>query len=437
MTPEIELLVVGAGPAGLAAAAEATAAGVRTTLVDAGATTGGQYYARPAGGAWNEGLPPMLIAGMREELLDLRLGTAVWGAFGADVALVADGRSELVRPAAMVLATGAVERPLPLPGWDAPNVVTPGAMQRLLKVSGAIPDGRVVVAGSGPFLLAVAADLRAAGADVAAVVEQQSRRRLAALLPTIARSGDHRREALRFLRRLRGVETRFGVGVAGIDGDGLILADGGRLAAETICLGHGFAPRLELARLLGLTATPDGVTVGPSLETSLAGVFAAGETTGIGGALVAAAEGRVAGLGAARHLGKATAVDLGHARRLGERRDHQEAVYRRLDRAYAAPHVLGRATPETTICRCEGVTLGDLRAIGERPFPADDPRAVKAELRCGMGPCQGAMCAAAVQAAVAPARGLDPVRLPHVRPPLTPISVATVANASSAKDEEY
>jgi NADPH-dependent 2,4-dienoyl-CoA reductase/sulfur reductase-like enzyme len=121
MPRDVELLVVGAGPAGLAAASEATRSGVPTLLVDAGETTGGQYYARPPGGRWDEGLPPWLVAGARTELLEVRLRTAVWGAFGDSVALVEDSRSELVRPASIVVATGAIERPLPFPGWDQPG----------------------------------------------------------------------------------------------------------------------------------------------------------------------------------------------------------------------------------------------------------------------------------------------------------------------------
>jgi D-hydroxyproline dehydrogenase subunit alpha len=422
---EVELLVVGAGPAGLAAASEATAAGVATMIVDSADATGGQYYARPPGGGFDDGLPPELTAGARSELIELRLRTAVWGAFGDAVALVCDGRSELVRPAALVVATGAIERPLPFPGWDRPGVVAPGAVQRLLKVSAVVPEGRIVVSGSGPFLLAVASELRAAGADVCAIVERRTRRQLAPLAAAVLVDGARRREALRFGRRLRGVQMRFGAGVRSADGTGVTLTDGTRIAADVTCVGHGFLSRTELARQLGVAIAPGGgIAVDAGQATSRAGVFAAGEATGIGGALLAAAEGRVAGLAAARHLGVANPE---RASRLTTTRDRHARFARRLAVAYPEVALLGAATPETTICRCEHVTLAALRGAAALPVPADDPRAAKAELRCGMGACQGTMCAESVRAATGGQGDLAERRLPRARPPLAPVTVEEIA----------
>ena len=237
-----ELLVVGAGPAGLSAASEATRAGVRTLVLDAGESTGGQFYARPPGGAWDEGVPQALVTGARLELLDVRLRTAVWGAFGDSVAVVREGHSSLVRPGSIVLATGATERVVPFPGWDQPGVVAPGGLQRLLKVARVVPNGAVVLAGSGPFLLAVAADLRRAGADVRAVVEARSRYELAGLLRGLARNPERRREAIGFARALRGVELRFGVSVRGAEEGSVRLSDGTRIPADVLCVGYGFRP---------------------------------------------------------------------------------------------------------------------------------------------------------------------------------------------------
>ncbi len=430
------LLIVGAGPAGLAAASEATRAGVQTMIVDAGESTGGQYYAHPPGGGWDHGLPPALVAGARAELLDVRLRTAVWGAFGDRVAVARDGHSQLLRPGAIILATGASERIVPFPGWDRPGVVAPGSLQRLYKVSQVIPNGAVVLAGSGPFLLAVAADLRRAGADLRAVVELRTRRELAGLVPALLRNGDRRREASRFGRALRGVDLRFGVGVSGADDHGVILSDGTRLEGDVLCVGHGFRPRLDLARLLGLELGVAGVTVDPTLQASRPGVFAAGEVTGIGGAPLAAAEGRLAGIAAARHLGRPAAADSERVRELQRARQVHARFAATIERIYSPVPVLSAATPETTLCRCEGVTLGDLRRARSLPVPADDLRAAKAELRCGMGACQGAVCTEAI-AAVVGARSGDPDdrRSPRVRPPVMPVSVGAVAGVPALDGE--
>jgi D-hydroxyproline dehydrogenase subunit alpha len=431
MTREVEVLVVGAGPAGLAAAAEATAAGARTLVVDAGEATGGQYYARPPGGSWDAGLPATVVAGARPELLDVRLRTAVWGAFGDAVALVTGEESELVRPRSLVLATGAAERALPIPGWDRPGVVAPGALQRLLKVARVVPTGGVVVAGSGPFLLAVAADLRRAGAEVRAVVERRARRDLMPLLWPAARSGIHRREALRFARALRGVPVRFDTEVAALEERGVRLSDGSRIEADVACVGHGFVPRLELASMLGLEHGPDGVRVDGSMRTSRPGVFAAGEATGVGGAPLAATEGRLAGQSAARHAGQTGSDE--REQHLRRERSRLLAFAERLQAVYPVPPVLAYATPDTTICRCEGVLLAELGDAGDTGLPLEDARAAKARLRCGMGPCQGAMCLEAVSAATEGADGER--RTPRVRPPLQPLTVGTVAAARTIAED--
>ena len=426
---EVDLLVVGAGPAGLGAAAEGTAVGLRTLVVDAAPVAGGQYYAHPTGRDWKDGLPPGLWAGADERLLELRTSTGAWGAFGDAVALESDNQPEVVRPAATVLATGAIERPLPFPGWDRPDVVAPGALQRLLKVSKVVPSGRVVLAGSGPFLLAVASQLRAAGAELVAVVERRTRRDLAPLVPALARSTERWHETTQFARALRGVELRFGLGVVAVDEDGLLLSDGSRIVADTYGIGHGFVPRLELARLMGVRAEESRAITDEWLATTRDGVFAAGELAGIGGSLLAAAEGRIAGLGAARYLG--VRIDAARVERLRKERRRHLRFATVLARAYPDEPLLARATPETIICRCESVRLRDLRTVADERGPLDDPRAAKAELRCGMGPCQGAICAAAIRTLVGYPGGLDDRRLPRARPPVVPITVGAVARADT------
>ncbi len=428
----VELLVIGAGPAGLAAAAEASAAGVETLVIDSTAATGGQYYARPSGSAHFDGLPEEVVGGLREDRVEVRLGTSAWGVFGDRVALIDSRRSYVVEPSAVVLATGGYERPLPFPGWDLPGVVAPGGIQRLLKVSRVVPQGRIVIAGSGPFLLAVAADLRAVGADVVAVAESRSRRQLLGMVPEIARSRRQRRESLRMLRSLRGVSLRFGSGVERVSDGALILEGGERIEADLICVGHGFSPRLDLASAFGLRVEAGSVAVDKALATSREGLFAAGEATGIGGVVVAALEGRIAGRAAAQRLGGVQ----GESRLVGLRRElaGPARFAARLERTYPAPAVLSKATPETTICRCEQVALASLTLATERPAAALDPRAIKAELRCGMGPCQGVVCQESVRAATGWQGESDLGHMPKVRPPLSFVTVGALARADEIGD---
>jgi NADPH-dependent 2,4-dienoyl-CoA reductase/sulfur reductase-like enzyme len=402
---------------------------VATLLVDAADSTGGQIYARAPGTTWDAGLPPAVVAGARADLLDVRLGTAAWGAFGDRVALVTGERTRLTQPAAIVLATGAIERPVPFPGWDRPGVAAPGALQRLLKVAQVVPNGPIVLAGSGPFLFAVGADLRRAGADVRAIVERRTRRQLIGLVPALARRADRLREAAGFGRTLRGVQLRFGVDVVAVDDSTVALSDGSRIEADVVAAGYGFAPRLELARLLGLAVTEGAVAVDASLTTSRTGVFAAGETTGIGGAPLAAIEGRLAGLAAAAFLGRP--VDEARRGRLHATRDAHLRFAQALARAYPPVPVLGAATPETTICRCEHISLGALRRSFSQPLATDDPRAAKAELRCAMGACQGVICGEAIRSAIGFAGPEGDRRGPRARPPAMPVTVGAVAACDS------
>ena len=422
-----ELVVVGAGPAGLAAAAAATGHGIRTLILDRRSQGGGQYYARPPARRWLDGLPGHILAGLEPQLLEVRLNAEVWGAFPErTLALSVEGNgSELVEAGSIVLATGASERPLPFPGWDGVGVMATGAAQLLLKESSVIPVGRVVIAGTGPFLLAVAAQLQIAGARVETLVEAQPLRRVARLLPGLLADPAMRTETIRYLRSLRGLNRRFGATITEAAPGELSLSTGERIPFDALCVGHGFTPRLELAMQLGCRIGPDGLIVSEDLATSEPGVRAAGEATGVGGARLALAEGRLAGLAAARELRPGSVADheLSTARSDSAK---LRAFARRLFAAYEPLHALALATPETTICRCEGVSLGMIRAARASTPAGNHVRAMKALVRCGMGPCQGTMCMEAARAALG-----DEDRpgwsTPAARPPLGSVSVSAVA----------
>ena len=427
----VELAVVGAGPAGLGAAAAATSHGVRTMLLDRRAQAGGQYYARPLRSSWLAGLPHGIAGGVRRDLLDARMQTDVWGAFPERTLALAgvDGSpSSLVAAESIVFATGASERPQPFPGWELPGVVSAGGMQLLLKESRIVPSGSVVVAGTGPFLLAVASQLASAGATVRHLVEARGFRELSHLAPALLREPALWTETAGMVWPLRSVDRRFGATIRRVFSGGLELSTGDRLQFDTLCVGHGFTPRVELLAQLGCAISPGGAVVSADLETSQAGVFAAGEATGIGGARLAHAEGRLAGLVVADRLrrGSVTRRELGQARAACER---LQDFARRLFRVYRALDPLALATPDTTICRCEGVSLREIMSAGVHPT-VDGVRALKARLRCGMGACQGTMCLEPIRAALG-YPGEHGWLSPSSRPPVGDISVAAVAALKS------
>ncbi|TMJ97724.1 MAG: FAD-dependent oxidoreductase [Actinobacteria bacterium] len=420
-----DVLIVGAGPAGLSAAAETTRHGIDTVLVDSRPLAGGQFYAR--GAATIDGLPEQLLEGLDQGHLELRLGTDVWGVFPDEVvSLTREERSELIAYRVLVIATGAMERPQPFPGWELPGVMAAGAAQLLVKDSAAIPRGRVVVAGTGPFLLPVAAELLAAGADVGALVEAAPRRRLARLLPALIADQARGREAISYLRALRAVDKRFGARIQAAKPGVLVLSNGEELGWDVLCVGHGFVPRLQLARLAGLDVDEGRIGVASDLRTSRAGIYAAGEVTGVGGASLAAVEGRIAGLAIARDFGGWRRSSSTQFRRALARRRRLQAFARMLSSTYSAFGALELATPETVLCRCEGVTLAQVQAAAGFWMPGEGARAAKALLRCGMGPCQGELCLETVSAAVGGGHAARWSQ-PRVRPPIAPVSVAELA----------
>jgi NADPH-dependent 2,4-dienoyl-CoA reductase/sulfur reductase-like enzyme len=423
-----DLLVVGAGPAGIAAAAEASRHGLSVVVVDPREHAGGQYYARPAPGRPFAGLPPTLTSGLEPARVAFWGESEVWGAFGELFAVTTPAGSRFVAPAAAVIATGAVERPQPFPGWDQPSVMSAGAAQLLLKEQGVLAEGGIVVAGSGPFLVAVAGQLHEAGARVTALVEATPRNVLMRRLPPVLLSSLLAQETLRLAWQVRGIRRLFGVRVSRKHDDGVVLSDGREVGCDLLCVGNGFSPRLSLAQLLDCRVGSAGIVVDADMRTSRPSVFAAGEVTGIAGARVAAVEGRVAGLVVvADRLGRLSPEHERRRRHLQRQRTQLRHTAARLLDAYAPFEPLALATDETIICRCEGVALGQVRGARLATPPADGTRALKALLRCGMGPCQGLFCRESVAAALGESTVPDPGTEVRVRPPIGAVSVGEVA----------
>jgi glycine/D-amino acid oxidase-like deaminating enzyme/bacterioferritin-associated ferredoxin len=439
-----DVLVVGAGPAGLAAAAAALGgSGLAIRLVEERSQAGGQFYKQALAGGPRDAQQragAAVLARVRAAGIRIETGTLVWGAFrpeggGLEIGLLSSVGRELVRPRRLVIATGAIEHVPPFPGWTLPGVMTVGAAQTLLRAHGRAPPGPVLVAGNGPLGLQLACELLRAGVPVAAVAEAAPPpwRRPAAGFATFVAGPRLALCGLAMLATLRraGVPVLHGHHLTAIrpDAGGLAATLTGpgtalRVRAASVCAGYGFLPAAELPRLLGCVERADGaggVLRGIDGSTSQADVFVIGEAGGWGGAQAALAQGRLAGLRLGAEL---RGISVRPERTARRRLRRAGRFQRHLARLFAAPdRGLALADPDTPLCRCEGITLRALRdavAAG-----AEDLGTLKRLTRAGMGRCQGRLCTPVLQALLPDAA---PVGFaPQV--PLRPVPVAALAAA--------
>jgi NADPH-dependent 2,4-dienoyl-CoA reductase/sulfur reductase-like enzyme len=432
MTERAHLAVVGAGPAGLAGALAAAARGVRVTLVDAAEQAGGQFYRQPARAlgarrpealhhqwrTWQrlrDGIDRHIDAGHITHLTDHHVWCVQRESDSFTVhALRGPAQEEgvSVRADAVLLATGGYERVLPFPGWTLPGVVTAGGAQAMLKGGLVLPGRTVVVAGTGPLLLPVATGLAAAGARVAALVESADPGTVLRRTPALAAEPGKLAEGAWYAARLlrykvrtlprhtvleaHGTDRLEAVTVAALERDGRIRPGSSRrIPCDALAVGHGMLPHTDLAETLGCTLTGTDVRVDDEQRTDVPGVWAAGETTGIGGAALALAEGHIAGRSIAARL-RGTAPDPRSWAAATRARTRQRAFFAALETVYAPPAGWAdRITDDTVVCRCEEVTTGQVRTAAGA-LGAGDLRTAKLLTRAGMGWCQGRMCAPAV-----------------------------------------
>lgn len=470
---QASVAVIGAGPAGLAAAVHAAEQGVVITLIDSAARLGGQYWRHEKTGldgtdslyhdaATYHDLRRRLEALVAAGRLTVRLEHHVWSLQAdesgctiaaidrRDPAVVAEVR---VHAAVVVLAVGAYDRQVPFPGWDLPGVLTVGCAQSLLKGSGVTVGPRVLVAGTGPFLLPVATALAARGAEVIGVHEANHSLGWLRHLPTAARQRAKLREAGQYavgLARHRiplrtrsvvvaahGSDRLEAVTIARLNRAGKVRdRTRRRLAVDVLAIGYGFSTQSELPLQAGcaLTATADAtlaVITDSTQQTSNPRVYAAGEATGVGGAQLAVAEGIVAGVCAARATGEPGLPDSAAetVEAASRTRDRLRRFATAMHAVYPVPKFwLDTLEQDTVVCRCEEVTVAEIDAAIDAG--ARDARSVKLLSRAGMGWCQGRECGYATSCLTAFRTG-QPLELASGanRPVATPIPLGLVARA--------
>ena len=429
MSHAYDIVVVGAGPAGLAAATAAAAAGRKVAVLDDNPHVGGQIWRAGAGKSARDGARERAVTAFGASGAELFAGYQVVDAVASPGALqawvTAQQRLERFRFESLVLATGARERFLPFPGWTLPGVFGVGGLQALVRGGYDLRGKRVVVAGTGPLLPAVAAHLKQDGAEIVMIAEQAKMRQLVRFTASILWRPGKMREGLQLRADLHGIPYRTGCWVAAVEGDecvtGVRLTDGSRAWVERcdmLATGFHLVPNTELASLLGCRVTDTGVEVNAEQQTSVTSIYCAGEPTGVAGVGAATVQGEIAGLAAA---GQAAA-----AAQLYKLRDAEASFGRALTRAFALrPEVLTLGEPDTIVCRCEDVRLGELQGRAMRYRNWTD---AKLQTRCGMGPCQGRVCGPALEA-------MFGWRNVSVRPPLFPIPVVALCSPPSQEIE--
>ncbi|PVE21751.1 FAD/NAD(P)-binding oxidoreductase [Microvirga sp. KLBC 81] len=458
-----DLLIIGAGPAGLAAAATGAELGLSAVLVDENPAPGGQIYrgitttpvtAKETLGAdyWRG---TDLVRSLEASKASYAPGATVWSVGpapdgpdatgGMEVGVSMNGAARLIQARQVIAATGALERPFPIPGWTLPGVMTAGGAQIALKTSGLIPDGNVVVAGSGPLLYLLTAQLRAAGAKISVMLDTTP-------LENWGRAIRHASDFLRspylskglklLLGAHRGMRIVRGVKAISAHGDNQVTSVRFRhgskeeeLPCDVLLLHQGVVPNINLANAVGcaLDWDEDQLTWVPQTddwyETSVKGFAIAGDGAGIAGAESAALRGRLAALGAGHRLGRLSAQERDQTAapvraeliRASRGRRFLDVLYQPA-KAFRVP-----TADDTIVCRCEEVTAGKLRetvALG-----VSGPNQMKSFLRCGMGPCQGRLCGLTVTELIADARGVSPGEVGgyRLRPPIKPITLGELA----------
>jgi len=450
-----ELIVIGAGPAGMAAAIEATRNGVKTLVLDENGAIGGQIYrsittATPkrlavlgkdyAGGA-------ELARTFTESGAAYLAKATVWRLTAdRELGVSHDGMAKLITGERVLVATGALERPFPIAGWTLPGVMTAGAAQILLKASGAVMGPKMVLAGSGPLLWLLASQYLAADVPLLAILDTTPRKNVLRAIPHLPgfMASPYFRKGLGLVTKVRRA-VRVYKNVDKLRAEGSERVERVRFSAsgkehslelDHLLLHHGVVPEMNLLRSVGCEMAWDEEQIcwhpiaSAGGETSIPGIYVAGDGRAIYGAELARFGGRRAALEISKSLG---AIDGAAFEHLCAQLEQESRPFIRgrffLDRMFRPRREHLTPAHDALVCRCEevlGSTLHDtifrLKVLG--------PNQLKAFLRSGMGPCQGRQCSLSVTQTIAKLRGVSPedVGAYRIRPPVKPITVGQIAN---------
>jgi NADPH-dependent 2,4-dienoyl-CoA reductase/sulfur reductase-like enzyme len=464
MKLHFDVVIVGAGPAGLCAARAAVGSGARVAVLDDNPRAGGQVWRQGPRYAPSNQLTDVLGSLQRASNLTLFASARVIAPLGVRDLLVESAATGGVQIGfeRLILVTGARERLLPFTGWTLPGVTGAGGLQALIKGGVPVRGQRIVIAGSGPLLIAALATAREAGAEVVAVVEQAPWAAVARFATALAATPSKLWQAARLTRGMAGLRYWTGSVVRAALGDGRVeqvrIRRGEReivLACERVACGYGLVPNVTLAQALGCQIDAGGaIVVDDGQRTSVEGIYAAGECTGIGGMELARAEGAIAGLCAAGELQQGQQTQYSehmqhpnhiqhpnliqhpnhmpqmqdvqhtqHMRQWQRERDRWRRFARHVGTAFELTDAARTLPPdETLLCRCEDVSCGEVRA-----FP--NWREAKLHTRCGMGACQGRICGTAAHVYFG-------WQAAPPRPPFSPASIATLMEAGQSYRDE-
>ncbi len=458
---EVDLIIVGAGPAGMSAAAVAARGGLQVLMMDEQPQPGGQIYRNVTqnrskrgflGQAYAAGAG--LVNALNQPGITLQSGATVWRLDkGPQVTWSRGGKSQTTSAVHVLLATGAQERPAPFPGWTLPGVMPAGAAQILMKTAGMLPKD-AVLAGSGPLLYLIAAQMIDAGSPPQALVETQTSRQMLGALPHLPRALFGLPTLLKGLGLIAKIRKASMPRYTAASGFHAAATENGKihfsfrakgrdqsLTCGLLLTHQGVISGTHITRAAGITHHWNAAqaTFQPEHDlwgaTDQPGLHVAGDGAGISGAEAAAAAGELAALGILCQSGRISSDTrnqlAAHARAALFR---ARAIRPFLDAAYLPPTEILTPSDNTIVCRCEEVSAGAIRqAIREG---AEGPRQIKTSLRCGMGPCQGRMCDATLRGLLSADAAPDhPIAPPRARTPIKPIALGELAALSYPQEE--